>query len=182
MVDSHRSAALAAPNFGVTDTDRAAAFNTLVELHLTESYRLAAVLLRDRVEAEDATHDAVVRAWDQWGQLRDPDRFRAWFQQILVNACRDRLRRRARGVREIAMPADFDRALPSRNEGGDQTAIIAALQRLSPDHQVVVALRFYLDFSVDEIALRTNARTGTVKSRLHYALRALRATYEAQER
>ena len=166
----------------MTEANRSAAFNALIELHLTESYRLAAVLLRDRVEAEDATHDAVVRAWDRWGQLRDRDRFRPWFQQILVNGCRDRLRRRARGVREIAMPADFDHALPGRHEEREQTEIVGALQRLSPDHQVVVALRYYLDLSVDEIALRTDARTGTVKSRLHYALRALRAAYEAQER
>jgi RNA polymerase sigma-70 factor (ECF subfamily) len=181
-VDTNRSAALAAPSFGVTEADRSVAFNAMIELHLTESYRLAAVLLRDRVEAEDATHDAVVRAWDRWGQLRNPDRFRAWFQQILVNGCRERLRRRAQGVREIAMQADFDHMAPRRHEESDETAITGALQRLSPDHQVVVALRFYLDLSVEEIASRTNARTGTVKSRLHYALRALRAAYEAQDR
>ena len=54
-------------------------------------------------------------------------------------------------------------------------ALRDALARLSPDHRTVVVLRYFADLSVEEIADRTGARTGTVKSRLHYALSALRA-------
>jgi RNA polymerase sigma-70 factor (ECF subfamily) len=69
---------------------------------------LAAVILGDPVEAEDATHDAALRAWERWGSLRDPDRFDAWFGRIVVNECRDRLRRRR--LRPLSIQLQEDRA------------------------------------------------------------------------
>ena len=57
-----------------------------------------------------------------------------------------------------------------------------ALSVLSPEQRAVVVLRFWRDLSIDEIAVRTGARSGTVKSRLHYALERLRAAYERDER
>src|SRR5512141_2115470 len=79
--------------------DRAAAFRRLVDRGLDDAYRLAAIILGDRVEAEDAVQDAVVAAWRGFGALRDPSAFDAWFRRVLVNTCRDRLR--ARGRRRI---------------------------------------------------------------------------------
>src|ERR1035437_9604069 len=73
---------------------RAISFRRLTDSRLASCYRLATVILGDPVEAEDATHDAAVRAWERWGSLRHPALFDAWFGRILVNECRDRLRRR----------------------------------------------------------------------------------------
>ena len=67
---------------------RAESFCRLVDRNLDGSYRLAAGILGDRVEAEDAVHDAAVAAWRGFHELRDPDRFDAWFRRILVNGCR----------------------------------------------------------------------------------------------
>ena len=53
-------------------------FRGLVTSRLDAAYRLAAAVLGDPVEAEDATHDAVVRAWSSFGSLRDPASFDAW--------------------------------------------------------------------------------------------------------
>ena len=55
----------------------------------------------------------------------------------------------------------------------DRDVIGAAIAGLSPDHQVVVALRYYRDLPVDEIARRLGIPRGTVQSRLHYALKRL---------
>jgi hypothetical protein len=63
---------------------RADAFRGLVDRSLDASYGLAAVILNDRIEAEDAVHDAAVAAWRGFDSLRDPDRFDAWFRRILV--------------------------------------------------------------------------------------------------
>lgn len=150
--------------------------------HVDRSYRLAALLLGDASEAEDATHDAVVRAWERWAGLRDETRFDAWFQRILVNECRNRLRRhrrspiRAIDVGEPAAPSARLEAL------GERDALRAALATLTPDHRVALVLRFYLDLSVDEISQCTGTRAGTVKSRLHHGLRALSAAYSANDR
>jgi RNA polymerase sigma factor (sigma-70 family) len=154
---------------------RAAAFERLVEARLDDTYRLARLILRDEQEAEDATHDAFVRAWQQHGRLRDPDRFDAWFARIVVNACRDRLRRRKLRrhddlARAAATPAPHD----AHQAVDDRDALGRAFAALSPDHRIAVVLRYYRDLPVEEVARAVGAPIGTVRSRLHYALRHLR--------
>src|SRR5262245_30243910 len=90
----------------VTDARRAA-FEALADEELGGAYRLAGVILGDRWQAEDATHDAIVQAWLRFDSLRDRERFGGWFQRIVVNTCRDRMRERAR--RPIAVGGDIDR-------------------------------------------------------------------------
>jgi RNA polymerase sigma-70 factor, ECF subfamily len=167
-----------------SDFARAQAFARLVDRPaLDRAYRYATLVLGSRSDAEDATHDAALAAWRRFGDLRDPDRFDAWFGRILVNACRDQLRARrrtplsldeepspetGRGIRNPRVTADETNAIALRD------SLSTALRSLSPEHREVVVLRFYLDLTVDEIAARTGARPGTVKSRLHHALRRLR--------
>src|ERR1035437_6124179 len=79
----------------VMETDRSTAFAHFVDgAALDRAYRYATLILGDPADGEDATHDAALRAWHRFGELRDPTRFDAWFGRILVNACRDRLRGR----------------------------------------------------------------------------------------
>jgi RNA polymerase sigma-70 factor (ECF subfamily) len=158
--------------------DRAGAFRDLMDRHLEASYRLAAVILRDEVEAEDAVHDALVQAWARFDSLRDRARFEAWFQRILVNVCRDHLRRQSTRIRISDLTLDRE----VQPELDERDAVRFALDSLSPEHRAVIVLRYFADLSVEDIADRTATRPGTVKSRLHYALRALRAAYEAAQR
>jgi RNA polymerase sigma-70 factor (ECF subfamily) len=163
---------------------RAAAFRELADRHLAASYRLARAILGDGPEAEDATHDAFETAWRAWGTLRDVERFERWFDRILVNTCRNRLRRRraVELVRDISPSIAVD---PGAAVAGaqDRDEIGRAIATLSPDHRIVLALRFYRDLPVSEIAARTGVPVGTVKSRLHHAVlemrRALCETAEA---
>jgi RNA polymerase sigma-70 factor (ECF subfamily) len=146
---------------------------------LDHSYALAAVILGDRDEAEEATHDAVCAAWRGLDRLRDPAAVEAWFTRILVNACRDHLRRRR--IRPLAVELPDTLSDP---EGSGNVAALDELERaldgLSPEHRTVVVLRFWADLSLEEIAERTGERPGTVKSRLHYALAHLRTAYAAE--
>jgi RNA polymerase sigma-70 factor (ECF subfamily) len=151
----------------------------LVSQELAAAYRTAAVLLRDTAEAEDATQEALMRAWQQWDRLRDDERAGAWFGRILVNVCRDRLRsRRTAVVRWLPDPTSSDPA----GDTTEREALWEAFAGLTVDQRIVVALRYYLDLPIEEIAERTGVPLGTVKSRLHHALQAMRAAYEAQER
>lgn len=165
---------------------RGEAFRGLVDRQLDGAYRLAAVILGDRVEAEDAVHDAAVAAWRAFDGLRDPDRFDAWFRRIVVNGCRDRLRARARH-----RIVDLGRELaegehPAGGDPSEPTAARDALERamayLDPDHQVVVVLRFGADLTVPAIAATLAIPEGTVKSRLHHALGRLRAAMQEADR
>jgi RNA polymerase sigma-70 factor, ECF subfamily len=159
---------------------RTAAFARLADEHLDKAYHLARAILDDGDEAQDATHDAFVQAWRKWDTLRDAARFEQWFDRILVNACRDRLRSRGRKATDISAEvalATGDHAA----RADDQTALDAAIATLSPDHQVVVALRYFRDLAIGDIASRLDIPAGTVQSRLHYALKRLHAALDADD-
>lgn len=159
-------------------TTRDAAFRRLADRHLDASYRLARAILSDPAEAQDATHDAFVQAWRRWSTLRDPAKFEHWFSRILVNTCRNRLRSasrwRTQDISDDLKPAPGDPI----GQALDRDLIGAALAKLSPDHRLVVALRFYRDLTIDEIARQLGIRPGTVQSRLHYAMKRLHATLD----
>ncbi len=168
--------------------EREAAFRRLSDRHLDGAYRLAAVILDDRVEAEDAVHDAAVAAWRAFGSLRDLDRFEPWFQRIVVNVCRDRLRARARSQLRVV---DLGRELAEREHpvvadasaaAADRLAVGEALDALDADHRIVVVLRFHADLTVPAIAATLGIPEGTVKSRLHHALGRLRASMDEADR
>ena len=84
-------------------TERAQAFLRLADHHLDAAYRLARAILRDATDAQDATHDAFEHAWRKWSTLRDPSRFEPWFDRILVNTGRDRLRSGRRQATDISV-------------------------------------------------------------------------------
>jgi RNA polymerase sigma-70 factor (ECF subfamily) len=160
---------------------RVEAFTFLDEARLLRSYRLATLILRDQEEAEDATQEAIVRAWSSWGTLRDGSRFDAWFDRILVNVCRNRMRH-ARTIHVVALNDIHD--LATADSHGATIARLAlepAFARLTPDQRIIVVLRFWRDLSVDAIAERLGVPPGTVKSRLHYALQSLRKAMESSE-
>jgi RNA polymerase sigma-70 factor (ECF subfamily) len=169
-----------------TAESRADAFRRLIDRELDGAYRLAAVILGDRFEAEDAVHDAAINAWRRWNDLRDPTSFDAWFGRILVNACRDRLRRRRRRalfelVRDPS-PAEHPVVADGVAERAERDRIRQAFESLSPDERLTVALRYEADLSVPAIADRLQVKEGTVKSRLHTALGRLRRAIEEADR
>lgn len=171
----------AAPRTG--PETRASAFHRLTSQHLDASYRLARAIVHDPADAEDATQDALVRAWRKWPTLRDQSLFEHWFTRILVNTCRDHLRRRAvrptaDAAQLVGIPAPDD-PLAATHE---RDSMAAAMALLSPEQRIVVALRFYRDLPVDEIARRLGIPSGTVQSRLHYALKRLNELIDPPER
>ena len=154
-------------------------FQELMDRRARYAFRLAGYLLGDSVSAEDAVQDAIERAWRAWPRLRDQTSFGPWFDRILVNVCRDSMRRRGRDrVVEYSFGSVDDpfRSIFDRDELG------RALRRLPVDQRVVVVLRFWRDLPVDEIADLLDVPPGTVKSRLHYALDSLRGEISRGQR
>jgi RNA polymerase sigma-70 factor (ECF subfamily) len=153
-------------------------FASLTRRHVDAAFRLAWAILGDGGDAEDAAQDAFAMAWRRRDTLRDVTRFAPWFERILVNTCRERIRQRARSrVRLVAFapePAAWDGA----GQAGLREAVGGALAGLDADHRIVVVLRYWADLTVDQIAERVGVPSGTVKSRLHYALRTLHPELE----
>ena len=155
------------------DADFAAALSD----ELTRAYRLAGYLLADAAEAQDAIQEASVRAWRGRAKLREQEKFHSWFNQILVNVCRTRLRQRSRYRTVDVDEVDLEVADPFRAALA-RDAIGRALSSLGTELRMVVILRYWGDLSLAEIADRLGIPIGTVKSRHHSALQTLRRRIE----
>jgi RNA polymerase sigma-70 factor, ECF subfamily len=159
------------------------AFDALATARVDQMYRAARLILREEDGAEDAVQEALVRAWRDLPSLRDVGRFDAWLHRLLVNACHDEGRRRRPFRSEIHLdgvePAADDpdlRRVPDRDE------IDGAFGHLSEAHRVVLALQHILGLSTAETTAVLGIPPGTVKSRTHFALDALRAALAAEAR
>ena len=157
------------------------AFSVLVTAIGERMRRVAYGILGDVHLAEDATQQAALGIWRDLPQLRDPDRFEAWSYRVLVRACHSEAREARRWLT----------AIPTMGEAelGDDFASVAdrdqlerAFARLPVDQRAVVVLRHYADLPLDAIAIALDVPSGTVNSRLHRAMQALRALLEADAR
>jgi RNA polymerase sigma-70 factor (ECF subfamily) len=160
-----------------------ASFEALVRRHVDRLYGAARLMLRDADLAEDAVQQALIRAWRDLGSLRDPDKVGAWLQTLLVRACYDEARRRRRHLTEVAsLQLVPDPASGVEASLAERDVIERAFATLSPDHRAILILHFYLDLGATDIGARLGVPAGTARSRLHYALAALRAAIDAAER
>jgi len=153
------------------------AFTVLLDVHLARLDAAARLILRDPELARDAVQEALIRAWRDLPGLRDPDRFDAWLHRLTVNACLDIVRRRKRRVIEIELtPIDRPASTDVASELADRQLIDQALARLDPGHRAVVALHYLLGMPLPDVAGALGIPVGTAKSRLHYALAAMRTS------
>jgi RNA polymerase sigma-70 factor, ECF subfamily len=139
-------------------------------------------ILRDRDLADDALQSALMAIWRELPKLRDPARFEAWSYRLLVRFCTDELRRRRRLAGEVTELALSDPRADRQEDVANRDQLERAFRRLSAEHRAVVVLTYYRGMSTAETASALGISAGTVASRLHYALRGLRAALEADAR
>jgi RNA polymerase sigma-70 factor (ECF subfamily) len=159
------------------------AYADLIRVRGDRLYALAQRILRDVDRAEDALQEALVIAWRDLAGLRDPDRFDAWLHRLVVRAClaeATRQRRRYSDLRVLPMdvPTTSDEYLTVAHR--DQ--LERGFRRLPPEQRALLALRHFEGRDLTEIAEILGIPVGTARSRLHHALRAMRAALDADER
>ena len=158
------------------------AFSVLAAGAVDRLYAIARLALRDTELAEDATQEALVRAWRDLPTLRDVERFDAWLYRLIVRSCADIGRHRRRWRAEITVlptePAEPDGTVAL----GDRDQIERGLRRLTVPQQTILVLTFYVGLTPSEAADALEIPVGTAKSRLHYAIEALRVAIAADER
>jgi RNA polymerase sigma-70 factor (ECF subfamily) len=160
------------------------AFAELAGAAISRLDATAWLMLRDSDRATDAVQVALVRAWRSLPTLRDPDRFDAWLQRLLVNACIDEIRhgrhhRRNVDVADMSNPpavADAASAIADRDQ------LERGFSRLEPEERAVIVLHHYLDLSLPEVAATLRIPLGTAKSRLYRGLKEMRAALDADAR
>lgn len=174
-----------------TLTGDKAAFGMLIERHRSMAVRLAARMLGDWAEADDAAQEACLQGYLTLNRLRDPERFGAWLYGIVVNLCRMRLRARRATysledwdggrVANFGYPKSWLRASEAHLSPEAVYEIRELHQRLLraiellPDEQRAAVRWHYLDgLNLMEIAALSGAPLGTIKARLHRARERLR--------
>lgn len=166
------------------------AFGALVDGRLATTFRTALAILGNEADARDATQEIFLRAWSNLPELRDPDRFGAWFGRIVVNTCRTAIRgRRRRIVREISvgsLPGEGEllasKASPHDDRAADLDTLERALDRVSVVDRTLLALHHFEHLSLAEIGERLGVPGKTVKSRLFSARRSLERALEVERR
>ena len=160
------------------------AFSALATGAVDRLHRTAWLILRSDADAADAVQEALLAAWLHIAAVRDPDRFDAWLNRLLVRSCyRLAKRRTGRAIREIAMEAPD---APGPEDGEDALAmrdqLERAFRRLTPEQRTALVVHHFLGLPDVEAATVLEIAVGTFKSRLHRASIAMRAAIEAEDR
>jgi RNA polymerase sigma-70 factor (ECF subfamily) len=153
----------------------AEAFGALARGAIDRLHGVAYRILRDSDQADDATQQALVSAWDHLPDLRDPDRFDAWTYRLVVRAAYKEARRiRSQHDRVRWLPSGGDAGERMPDRVADQDELEQAFKALTPEHRAVLTLRYYCDLPLASIADALDVPVGTVASRIHRASRHLR--------
>lgn len=169
------------------------AFPDLVHAHVDRCHAIAVRILRDPHDAEEVTQDALVRAYRAMATY-EPDRIaalrlRPWLTTILVNLCRNRLRRHRppttslgplieAGFEPVADESTNPEARHARHVSRDQ--LIALLDGLPERYRIPIVLRHVDDLSYPELAEILGRPEGTLKAQVHRGLALLRAAAQPQ--
>jgi RNA polymerase sigma-70 factor, ECF subfamily len=154
----------------------------LYDEHAGALWRYALRLTGDAARAEDVVQETLLRAWQHPEVIGDTERpARAWLFTVARNMIIDERRSPKfrnivgsldeSGAPEQSAPDEVDSAL-------DRMLITDAMAQMSPEHRAVVERSYYRGWSTAQIAADLDIAEGTVKSRLHYAVRALRLTLQ----
>lgn len=160
-----------------------AAFGLVAAGIATRFLAVSRRILRDIDLAEDATQRALVSIWRDLPGLRDPARFDAWSYRLLIRACYAEGQRSRRWAPNLhILPVDEPVGGGGLDDVVARDQLERAIQRLSVDHRTVLVLHHYADIPLDRVAQILEIPVGTVYSRLHHAMRAMRAALDADER
>ncbi len=156
------------------------AFASLASQSVNRCYALAYRIVRDQHRAQDVTQQALLSAWRELPTLRDLDRFDAWLSRIVVNACYVESRADRRWNARVRV---ITNSLPTSPDVAssvvDRDSLERAFRLLTPEHRAVVVLHHHQGYPLTEIAATLGIPVGTARSRLHYAVRQLRAVLDA---
>ncbi len=150
-------------------------FENYISQNADGVYRFAYTYMRSREEAEDVVNDSVVKALKAIGSLRDQERVANWFLRIVANTALTRLKQ---NKREVVLDPALVEDIPAHEDSMAALSFEQMLDVLDPHSRAVIALRFWEDRALDEIASILDENVNTVKTRLYRALKVLKIEME----
>ena len=137
-------------------------------------YALAMSYMKQEDDALDCMQQSILKAYEHLDSLRDPEKFKSWMYGILINCCKDELRRKKRA----GIPEEHaeDRPAPEAAVSTETKQVLwNAVNRLSEPYRTVLILFYYEDLPTADVAEATGTRPATVRKQLERARDLLRA-------
>ncbi len=163
------------------------AFAEIVYSFTDAVYNLCYRMLGDAPEAEDATQETFLRAYNHLESYDRERSFKTWLLSIASNHCIDRIRKRRMALVSLDAPLPSGNALEIASSDPlpedvllrrERSAMIQRmLDELAPDYRAAVVLRYWYDYSYSEIAVALNTTESAIKSRLFRARQMLAERY-----
>lgn len=163
-----------------------ASWEQLIHRYQEPVFRLAYLLLGDSAEADDVAQETFIRAYLSLGSFDETRPLRPWLLQITANLARNRRRSWGRYLEALRrfwqsqLNEDENDALQVSVGQQQAQSLWQAVRRLRREHQETVYLRYFLELSEAEVAEALQIAPGTVKSRLHRAIKQLRGVIEME--
>ena len=162
------------------------AFYRLMEIYQSPVYNLCYRMLSSANDAEDAAQETFLRAYHGLSRYDDQRSFSTWLLSIAAHYCIDQIRRRRFTVMSFEELPSFDP--PDQGPGPEkallakqkQQQVQALLENLNPQDRAAVVMRYWYDFSYEEISQSLSLTVSAVKSRLHRARRELASLWAEQ--
>lgn len=173
----------------------AAVFEALMRPHLRPLFRIAYRLTGRREDAEDLVQDLLTKLYARRQELDGIDNLRSWLMRVMYRQFIDNRRQHARSPLRLVVDtqSDDEQADPLARLAAEddpqahaeaaarEAVLLKAIERLSEDHQRVLALHDVEGYTLEEIQVMLDCPIGTLKSRLHRARARLRELLTAAE-
>ena len=160
--------------------DRSQLAEAILDRHYATLHYLAYSILGDADESDDVVQESILGALAKINRYRPGSNMKAWLSTMVVNLCKDKIRRRKSrqklndGLRWL-FRSERPRKSPEDKQIGEEakSTLWSFVNKLDEKHRLPIILRYVHDLSIREVAQILQIREGTVHSRLHYACRNL---------
>lgn len=153
------------------------AFISLIEENKTSMYKVAISILSNDADAADAMQDAILKCWRDIDKLKHDKYFKTWLTRILINCCKDIIRKNSRAV----YVESYEGIEPCDNTQFSESSIKECFDGLSDNYRLILTLYYSQGFSVKEISKMLNMNQNTVKSRLSRGREQFKKLYVSEE-
>ncbi len=155
-------------------------FERLIESNKTKAYNLALSYMKNEYDAQDVLQDSYIKIFRNLKNFKGESSFDTWVYRIVVNTCKDYLRKYKDNLVELEFANEVEDHLPGPEAQVESKLttelVLKAMDYLSIDHREIIILRDIRGLSYEEISFILECTEGTVKSRLSRAREKLKTT------
>ncbi|WP_053070374.1 RNA polymerase sigma factor [Alkalihalobacillus pseudalcaliphilus] len=140
----------------------------------TKYYRIGWSYLKNQHDIEDVTHSTILKVYENIRQLKQPDYFETWVTSIFINECKNIYRKRQKEHTQHLQ----EKEKITHTEVDLKLDLSRQVEQLDEPYKEVILLKFYSDYSLEEISMIIDIPIGTVKSRIYRGLKKLRHNWK----